>query len=122
MKLSAMDVIFCTTVVTGIISNLKPSLLFFVIFFANVSNFMYDVITIRKLENRVGGLLKWRYTMTCMYYSSTNLCGVTPNHTLYNEIKIYPKCQRKIDDISIFFRIEKMMTSSKNPQLWKKMK
>ena len=78
MKLSVMDVIIYTTVVTGIISNLKPSLLFFVIFFA-VSNFMYDVITIGKLENSVGGLLKWRYTMTCMYYSSTHLCGVTPN-------------------------------------------
>ena len=63
MKLSVMDVIFCTTVVTDI-SNLKPSLLFFVIFFANVSNFMYDVITIGKLENIVGGVLKWRYTMT----------------------------------------------------------
>ena len=33
--------------------------------------------------------------MTCMYYSSRNLCGVTPNHTLYNEINIYPKWQRK---------------------------
>ena len=68
---------------------------------------MYDAITIGKLENRVGGLLKWRYTMTCMYYSSTNLCGVTPNHTLYNEIKNISKMAEKIDDVSIFFRIEK---------------
>ena len=82
---------------------------------------MYDVITIGKLENRVGGLLKWRYTMTCMYYSSTNLCGVTPNHTLYNEIKISEMAE-KIDDVRIFFRVEKMMKSSKNPPLWKKMK
>ena len=107
MKLSVMDVIFCTTVVTGIISNVKPSLLFFVIFFANVSNFMYDVITIRKLENRDGRLLKWRYTMTCMYYSSTNLCGVTPNHTLYNEIKIYPKWQRKSMTSAFFSELKK---------------
>ena len=32
------------------------------------------------------------------------------------------KMAEKIDDVSIFFRIEKMMTSSENPSLWKKIK
>ena len=81
MKLSVMDVIFCTTVVTGIISNLKPSLLFFVIFFANVSNFMYDVITIGKLE----------YILTGMCYGFESLHVEGPNWTLFIEIFFFPK-------------------------------
>ena len=76
MKLSVMDVIFCTTVVTGIISNLKPSLLFFVIFFANVSNFMYNIITIGKLE----------YIHTGMCYGFEMLHVEGPNWTLFIEI------------------------------------
>ena len=40
--------------------------------------------------------------MTCMYYSSTNLCGVTPNHTLYNERK-YIQNGRESPMTSAFF-------------------
>ena len=79
MKLSVMDVIFCTKVVTGIINNLKSSLS---LSHQNID----DVITlfddVTKNHCRVGGLLKWRYTMTCMYYSSTNLWGYSESYSI----------------------------------------
>ena len=40
--------------------------------------------------------------MTCMYYSSTNLFGVTPSPTLYNDIKNISKMAEEIDDSRIF--------------------